>query len=393
MQKQEFYIAELISRHLAETLTETETQKLDSWRNSSPDNEALFQKLCSHEHIAQHIGHRSNFNANQGWQQVEQKMNHTRRKQLYLKVARYAAMFLLPLVIGILAVTWPENATNNIAQQISENNRSILPGEKKAILTLANGEVIDLTASQDTRLKEKDGTAIQIDSARVNYQSTPQVATPAREVYNKVEIPRGGEYSLLLSDGTRVHLNSMSSLRFPVHFTGSIREVELQGEAYFEVSKNGKPFIVKTGSRQVEVLGTTFNISAYRGEEYQTTLLTGSVKVHTSRGENRLLKPSEQACIAPDTDEISVRKVDPYLYTSWIQGRIHFKDQRLDDIMKSLARWYDMTVVYKTEKLKNLKFGCNVDRYKDITPFLELLESTGKVTITIKDKTITIGDK
>ena len=393
MYTQEFYIAELITRHLAETLTDDETQKLNSWRAASPENEALFQKLCSHQHIAQHIEHRKNFDAPKGWQQVEQKMKRTHRKQFYLKVAQYAAIFIVPLIIGILVITLPQQMENDMAQQLSEKGHLILPGEKKAVLTLGNGEVIALTALQDTRLKEKDGTAIQVDSATLNYQAVKKNTSAIQEVYNKVEIPRGGEYSLLLSDGTRVRLNSMSSLRFPVHFSGTTREVELQGEAYFEVSKNGKPFIVKTGNKQVEVLGTTFNISAYQGEEYQATLLTGSVRVHTSQGENQLLKPSEQARIAPGTDEISVRKVDTYLYTSWIQGRIYFKDQRLEDIMKSLTRWYDMTVIYKNEKLKNLKFGCNVDRYKDITPFLELLESTGKVTITIKDNTITIGDK
>lgn len=393
MQEQNFYIAELISRHLAETLTDNETQELNLWRAASPENEALFQKLCNHQHITQHISHRQNFNTKEGWQQVELKISRARRKQLYLKVARYAAMLLLPLIIGILAITWPQDTNNNINPQLSENAHAILPGEKKAILTLADGKEVSLIASQDTRLKEKDGTMIQIDSATLNYQSSPQNASAIQEVYNRVEIPRGGEYSLLLSDGTRVRLNSMSSLRFPVHFTGSKREVELQGEAYFEVSKNGKPFIVKTGNKQVEVLGTIFNISAYQGEEYQATLLTGSVRVHTSQGDNQLLKPAEQACIAPGTEEISVRKVDPYLYTSWIQGKIYFKDQRLEDIMKSLTRWYDMTVVYKSEKLKNLRFGCNVDRYKDIAPFLELLESTGKVTVSIKNKTITIGEK
>lgn len=393
MHEQVFYIAELITRHLAETLTDDEAQKLNSWRTASPDNEALFQKLCNQQQITKHMEHRKNFDATKGWQQVEQKIKHTHRKQFYLKIAQYAAILILPLMIGILAITWPRQTDNEIAQQISDNGHLILPGKKKAVLTLGSGEVVTLTALQDTRLKEKDGTAIQVDSATLNYQSTKKIASAAQEVYNKVEIPRGGEYSLLLSDGTKVRLNSMSSLRFPVHFTGNIREVELQGEAYFEVRKNGKPFIVKTGNKQVEVLGTTFNISAYEGEEYQATLLTGSVRVHTSHGENQLLKPSEQACITPGADEIKVQKVDPYLYTSWIQGKIYFKDQRLEDIMKSLARWYDMTVIYKNERLKNLKFGCNVDRYKDITPFLELLESTGKATITIKKNTITIEDK
>ena len=222
--------------------------------------------------------------------------------------------------------------------------------------------------------------------ARVLEQQGGVVGEP---VYNKVEIPRGGEYALVLSDGTKVHLNSMSSLRFPVAFTTGKREVELQGEAYFEVSKTGQPFIVNANGMQVEVLGTTFNISAYPDEEYQTTLVNGSVKVSAEKGESLILKPSQQATIALGSNSIQVRTVDTSFYTSWVKGKINFKDQRLEDIMKTLSRWYDMNVVYENEKLKNIRFGCNLNRYEEITPFVKLLEKTEEVHVKIEGNTIT----
>lgn len=140
---------------------------------------------------------------------------------------------------------------------------------------------------------------------------------------------------------------------------------------------------------QVEVLGTTFNISAYPHEEYQTTLVNGSVKINTESGESRILKPSQQASFTPGNNSIQVRTVDTEFYTSWVKGKIHFKDQRLEDIMKTLSRWYDMKVIYADEKTKNIRFGCNVNRYAEITPFVQLLEQTEKVHVKIKDNTIT----
>ena len=140
---------------------------------------------------------------------------------------------------------------------------------------------------------------------------------------------------------------------------------------------------------QVEVLGTTFNISAYPNEEYQTTLVNGSVKVSAEKGESLILKPSQQATIALGSNSIQVRTVDTSFYTSWVKGKIYFKDQRLEDIMKTLSRWYDMNVVYENEGLKNIRFGCNLNRYEEITPFVKLLEKTEEVHVKIEGNTIT----
>ena len=182
----------------------------------------------------------------------------------------------------------------------------------------------------------------------------------------------------------------MSSLRFPVRFGTKTRQVELEGEAYFEVSKTGQPFIVKTKGMDIEVLGTTFNLSAYSGETHQATLVSGSVRVWTENGGNCLIKPSEQAFIMPGSNKIEIRNVDTAFYTSWIHGKINFKDQRLEDIMKTLTRWYDMDVVYADEAAKDIRFGCYVNRYQEITPLIELLKSTGSVNIEVKGKTIKI---
>lgn len=385
MINQHFYIARLIARYLSDEIGEEEQAELTRWRDESPENERLFQEICKEENIKQNMQKRQTFHAEDGWEGVQRKIQRHRFRHRILNICKYAAIFIFPVAIATVAIY----KSGNEPQPLSQVEEQIVPSGKKAVLILDNGEAIDLKSTSGVELKEKDGTVIQVDSTVLNYQQAP-ARTSEKLAYNKVNVPRGGEYQLMLSDGSKVQLNSMSSIRFPVQFAQDCRLVELEGEAYFEVSKTGQPFIVQTKGMKIEVLGTTFNISAYANEEYQTTLVSGSVKVQTENGSNRILKPSEQACITPGSNQINVRNVDTAFYTSWIHGKINFKDQRLDDIMKTLARWYDMDVVYENEATKELRFGCYVNRYNEITPLVKLLEQTGRVTVTVEGKTIKI---
>ena len=385
MINQHFYIARLIARYLSDEIGEEEQAELTRWRDESPENERLFQEICKEENIKQNMQKRQTFHAEDGWEGVQRKIQRHRFRHRILNICKYAAIFIFPVAIATVAIY----KSGNEPQPLSQVEEQIVPGGKKAVLILDNGEAIDLKSTSGVELKEKDGTVIQVDSTVLNYQQAP-ARTSEKLAYNKVNVPRGGEYQLMLSDGSKVQLNSMSSIRFPVQFAQDCRLVELEGEAYFEVSKTGQPFIVQTKGMKIEVLGTTFNISAYANEEYQTTLVSGSVKVQTENGSNRILKPSEQACITPGSNQINVRNVDTAFYTSWIHGKINFKDQRLDDIMKTLARWNDMDVVYENEATKELRFGCYVNRYNEITPLVKLLEQTGRVTVTVEGKTIKI---
>ena len=385
MINQHFYIARLIARYLSDEIEEEEQAELTRWRNESSENERLFREICKEENIKQNMQKRQTFHTEDGWEGVQRKIQRHRFRHRILNICKYAAIFIFPVVIATVAIY----KSGNEPQPLSQVEEQIVPGGKKAVLILDNGEAIDLKSTSGVELKEKDGTVIQVDSTVLNYQQAP-ARTSEKLAYNKVNVPRGGEYQLTLSDGSKVQLNSMSSIRFPVQFAQDCRLVELEGEAYFEVSKTGQPFIVQTKGMKIEVLGTTFNISAYANEEYQTTLVSGSVKVQTENGSNRSLKPSEQACITPGSNQINVRNVDTAFYTSWIHGKINFKDQRLDDIMKTLARWYDMDVVYENEATKELRFGCYVNRYNEITPLVKLLEQTGRVTVTVEGKTIKI---
>ncbi len=394
MHRHNFQIARLISGYLSESLQPEEEQELQIWRDASPEHERLFQQICEKENITRYVQNSQKFNKNEGWSQVDKRIHRSISRKYYIKALSYAAAVLIPLIIGVAVITYQnDNKDSEIAEVIAPIE-SILPGERKAMLTLGSGEIIDLQDIESKEVSEADGTTIGIDAATLNYQSVKQKEKPKQVIYNKVDVPRGGEYSLFLADGTKVFLNAMSSLRFPVQFSGDTRTVELEGEAYFEVVPDGKPFIVAINEMQVEVLGTSFNVAAYAEEITRTTLVKGSVKVLAKEsGISKVLKPSEQALFDTESDNFNITTVDVSLYTSWIEGKIYFKDERLEEIMKALSRWYDMEVIYKDEAAKNIRFGCNVDRYEDIKPFLELLEKTNKVKITKEDKKITIQSK
>lgn len=387
MIKQDFQIANLIARYISGEITVEETKELSNWRKESSVHEVLFQKICNENNFKRHIEQSTSFCPSLAWKEVEKRIRRNNNRIKYIKIASYAAIIMLPIIFVGISMRFSSPTPFSKGEILIA--QPILPGESKAILTLNNGQTISIDKKASDKLEKIDDANIQVDSTMLNYQLAQSTTKEKKSLYNKVETPRGGEYALLLNDGTKVHLNAMSSLRFPVTFDKGARKVELEGEAYFEVSKTGQPFIVNMNGMQVEVLGTTFNISAYPNEEYQTTLVSGSVKVNTETGESCVLKPSQQASVIPGSNSIQIGIVDTEFYTSWVKGKIHFKDQRLEDIMKTLSRWYDIDVVYANEKIKDIRFGCNVDRYSEITPFVELLEKTEKARVKLNGKTIT----
>jgi ferric-dicitrate binding protein FerR (iron transport regulator) len=205
-------------------------------------------------------------------------------------------------------------------------------------------------------------------------------------------VPRGGEFNLVLSDGTRVFVNSMSKLEFPVNFTGNKREISLEGEAYFEVAKDKtRPFIVKIKGVQVEVLGTTFNIKAYP-EDHQsfTTLVEGKVKLCSGNQSDNdyFLMPDQQAVYDPSSKGVVINKVDAGKIVQWTTGRYYFSDQPLDEIMKTLSRWYDFNYKFEDQAIKNVKFEGGLNKYGSIYPILDIINETGKVKVTVKNKDV-----
>lgn len=387
-----FDIAHLISRSLLNKLSTEEQERLDRWRHASRRHEKLYQQILAHESQRLIARQSIDFVPEQGWLQFQEKQRRYLWRKKRNTVLRYAALLLVPLLLSVLIIKHTPQTTPHVIAD--SGTLPPIPDYTKAVLTLENGTSVELENPQSVHLSGRYGNAIRCDSAQICYEKSISSASAApAPVFHEIYVPTGAEYKLQLADGTRVHLNAQSRLRYPVTFAGNDRTVELSGEGYFEVAPDKIPFFVKTERMTVEVLGTSFNVSAYPQEAQHTTLVSGSVQLYADSGKEYLLRPSQQASLLPDNGDLSVKIVDTSLFTSWIKGRISFKDEKLQTIFHTLSRWYDIEVSYTDPQIAEMEFGCNIDRYQEITPFLELLQKTGRLKIGVTGKHITIGRK
>lgn len=329
------------------------------------------------------------------FQNVQKELNLATPKKnrsiLLIKRVGYVAASLVVICSAALLFWTPWLSTDKETAETVRIN-DIAPGDSKAILTLADGSKVILDHATSGEIANQSGIRIiKTADGKVIYD----VATDNSDhnvLFNKIETPRGGQYQVNLPDGSSVWLNAASSLRFPTNFRGKTREVELDGEAYFEIaSDKDKPFIVTTATQEVEVLGTHFNINAYANEEsVRTTLLEGSVKVidRNNRREARLT-PGQEAVHTPK-DGFLLRTADIDQAISWKQGLFIFNDMNLKNIMRQLERWYNVNVDYTT--IPNIKYNVHVSKDINLSEVLRALEVTGNVKFTIEDRTIKVSN-
>lgn len=375
-------ISALIAREMSGQLNQEEKESLDNWLKSSPKNELLYQKIVDRTNFSKQNDLYDRVNVKKAWNNISVHLDTNSGKRSLRRFFMYAAAIVLPFFMVATAYWYFNGQTVN---QFSAS--AISPGTPNAVLIMANGANVNLQSGKDEKLLENDGTIIQNKSAELSYP----VNAPAKskeEKFNTLIIPKGGEYRLVLSDGTRIFLNSMSKLVFPVKFTGNLREVTLEGEAFFEVTKDpSKPFIVSTKGLKVEVLGTSFNIKSYPDENQSyTTLVEGKVKLNSGNqlSEINYLTPNQQAVYNPSSETIAIQDVDANQVVQWTQGRYTFSNQSLDEIMKTLSRWYDFTYKYEEEGLRSIRFEGGLNKYERIDPILDIIYKTGKVQITVK---------
>ncbi|RXQ90982.1 FecR family protein [Ancylomarina salipaludis] len=263
----------------------------------------------------------------------------------------------------------------------------VLPGESLAYLQVDNQNKIDLSV-QDTLLLFYQVNA-QVDSGQLVYAKIEGDLSKIET--HTINVPSKGEYFVQLSDGTKVWMNSESSLRFKSKFTGKQRVVDLVGEAYFEVAKNpDQPFIVRTANTFVKVLGTKFNVKAYADEAYTyTTLNEGKVKLIMD-DKQQIMAPNEQVVFDKKNRQYTKKVVDASIYSAWTKGQFVFKDERLEDILSSLSRWYGVKVFYKHAQQKEERFSISVNRYDEIQPLLNHIELTGNIHLKINKSALIV---
>lgn len=299
---------------------------------------------------------------------------------LWKKIA-VSAVVLITLSAGFYYFS---RLSGKITHTLPQYAADAAPGGNRAILQLANGQSIDLEASQNGTLATYAGIQVtKTKSGELRYAVTGEAAEP--DAYNTLSTPAGGQYQIELPDRSRVWLNASSQLLFPVKFNGRERRVELRGEAYFEITKDvAHPFVVSTEKQDVRVLGTHFTVNAYADEPgTRTTLMEGSVQVHAKgygRGQVQL-KPNQQAML---TNDFSVRAVNAVSENAWINGKFVFDEEPLDAILRKVARWYDLKVTYHDASARQVAFGGTMSRFSNVSKVLRKLEATGDVRFELK---------
>ncbi|WP_257669923.1 FecR family protein [Parapedobacter tibetensis] len=370
---------------------------------------------------------------------VKQKLDasirsRTRKGSSFKSWFTAAAILVVVLAVGFRFYFYQEASNNQQPAVIQSVGNDVLPGGSKATLTLADGHTIDLSEAQNGIIVGSESITYQ-DGSLINSSSRASDPTPpSRSKFgtgsNDVTLlvlttPKGGQYQVTLSDGTNVWLNAGSTLKYPSKFASDKRVVELEGEAYFEVSHQLSaissqpsavgnkedqqssaqsassvfhpsheriPFLVKTQSQTVEVLGTRFNISAYPEEkETRTALMTGSVRVARPSGQSVVLKPGQEVVNHSDAADFAVRQADVDEIEAWRNGYFGFDDKSIKYIMQKVARWYDVTVIYEGD-VENRKFGCMVKQSKTLVQLLTNFKQAGILDFHIEGRRLVIRE-
>jgi ferric-dicitrate binding protein FerR (iron transport regulator) len=393
MDKQ-FYISGLIAKVNRGTISAEERKALDVWIKESEEHHKLYKRATDNKYLVAKLEVYQLFEKSKIRASLESELFESKTVWLVPKtMLRYAAI-LVPFII-LAGISW-YYLKDFGTPPLSSLDNVYVPGSQKAKLVLSDGQVHELD-KDNLMVDIKEGEARIVNQRNsLIYSAEEEIVEAQPVVLNELITPKGGGYTLQLADGTIVTLNAGSSLKYPVSFTDSIRQVFLVGEAYFDVRHDGKPFIVSCDDIDVRVLGTSFNISTYPDDpDVKTTLVEGKVKITTSENlqlasEGKVLLPSDQAIFNKNNASIDIIQVNTSQYTSWIQGKFEFKNLDLDQVMKRLSRWYDFEYRFETDAAKDYHFTARINNDQNISSILEMLEMTTDVKFVIRDQIIVI---
>lgn len=370
MKKKNIYDdASLIKKSLIKDLSDKEQKELDQLLDDQSLQD-VYKELSDRGYLKKQFMEYEKYSSQKAYREFKERRGHSGRIRIVRWVAVVAAVWVLALGVTL----WMTFGKKENVAPLPVASKIIPAGEKKATLTLADGTEVHVEEITAQILQEK-GMNIEYRNGEIVYHKSEEKTTEV--VYNKLEVPRGGECMIKLDDGTKVWVNAETKLKYPVAFVGDRREVVLEGEAFFDVAKNEKPFIVKTSFGDVRVLGTAFGISAYASEpESYTTLVRGKVSVEREGIKPVVILPGEQVVTSKDGKMIK-QQVDVEEFVGWKDGIYVFKEKSLGEIMKTLERWYNISVDFQDKSLVDLPFTGNLKRYDDINVFFDALTRTG----------------
>jgi putative anti-sigma factor len=384
--EQEYKIAALIQRYVSGNATEEERNEVERWMAESEEHGVLMEKFRSDVFLQDQLAEHDIFDVEVAFKRFRKSKREKERRLLVYRVAGVAAVLLV--VLGVAVYSWirKETGPENMAQLVEV----LSPGSSRATLILAGGKEVHLNDSMHLEIKEQMAM-IKVKGDEVYYSEDAEYADSSdlQPAINKVVTSRGGEYKLVLSDGTKVWLNADSRFEFPSKFVGRERRVYVEGEVYFEVAKDAShPFVVTTKQAKVKVLGTSFNVRAYPDEIYRTTLLEGCVEVLYKKDVVKL-QPHEQWIL--DEGVGRVVSVNVRMAASWKNGSFAFDDEPLLNVFQELERWYDVHVFIANEEIREMKFTGIFPRYANMDKVLNIVELATGVSCKVHDRTIVIS--
>lgn len=370
----------LFIKYQTDKLSSSEYEELKAWLSASDENRQTFEQFLAIRKRNLQYEALKQLDADEAWNRHAQKRRflHVRRWALRTAVA---ALLIGCTWIGYHYVTYVDNTEKSLAELFPNH------GSKQALLVSDDGAMLSQSDSLFTWLDTSAQSEQMQELNRFQYKNFTHVKN-----MNEVYVPRGGEYSLVLADGTKVWLNARSTLRFSYPFD-SLRTVYLDGEAYFEVAHNAaKPFEVKTEENTLRVLGTKFNVRAYKEQPYQVTLLEGKVQI--SNGiDTEILVPNKQLNQPSEAKTYEVIPVNAKLYSAWTKGVFEFNNASLRDIMCQLERWYNVEVDYATEDLKDIRFTGSILKNESLGYALEMIQKISDVRFSKRNEQVLIEKK
>ena len=382
--QEEYRMADLIRRQWLGIITAEEQAELEAW-SLQEEHARLYAKIRNQAELQKRNLYVDGLDVDGVWHKLrEQIADVPVRKRRFFTCYRVVACLLLLIGVGTLLVY-------NRYSRLQPSDllvQSIHPGSSKAVLITNEGKQIILQDSLNQEIQVDESVTVKNTGLLAEYcLQDLQAAEQAEIKYNTIVVPRGGEYEVRLPDGSYVWMNADSEIRFPTRFRGNKREVYLSGEAYFEVHHDpSRPFYVKTTSLDVKVLGTSFNVKAYDDmDAVETSLVEGVISV-----KDNVLRPNMQAVFDKNTGNFSYRKINGDNYRLRKERIFVFENQRLDDILQEMARWYDFDIFYQNPDIADKQFGLKLEKYEHVDSLLKMLELTGEVKFSMKGKILIV---
>lgn len=384
-------INSIIHDQLLGQLSEEEEKRLQIWIESSLENKKNYESLMQDTDLSERYRQFATVDEEQAWKKFQEK--HFQVRDIHRRMLwRYAAIFMIPIIIGAAIWVGMWRNADTVPVRVQDDQLAMIRSEKmgkqKATLVLAGGQEIELKSASHQSLQ--DSTILPKLSPEAMEETQSENGDVTATDNNKLVTYDDSEFWLTFEDGTKVHLNYNTTLKYPSHFSAASRTVYLDGEAYFQIAKDDRPFRVITANGIVKQYGTSFNVNTHVAGVTKVVLVEGAISVLPNQGDEHKIHPGELAVLNGATQDVQISKVDIEPYIAWNSGRFVFDNCSLETLMEVISRWYDKKIMFEDEDIKTIRFTGDLDRYGSIIPILKAIQRVTHLEMDVEGEAIII---